>query len=85
MPFSNNGPQRALDRAELLRALHAFQRGDYTVRMPSGLPGIDGQIAQAFNDLARMSQELARSSSEEAMRTRELLDQHFHRGASNDL
>jgi HAMP domain-containing protein len=83
VPVTTNGPQRALDRAELLRALHAFQRGDYSVRMPAGLPGIDGQIAQAFNDLARMSQELARSASEDE--ARHLRDEHFHRGASNDL
>jgi hypothetical protein len=78
---SNNGPDRALDRAELLRALHAFQRGDYTVRMPAGLAGIDGQIARAFNDLARMSQDLADS----AAMTQQRLDEQLHRGAINDL
>ena len=44
-----------LDRGELLRALRAFRRGDFSVRMPSGLSGIDGEIARAFNEVAAAS------------------------------
>ena len=39
-----------LDRGELLKALRAFKRGDFSVRMPLDLTGIDGEIAQAFAD-----------------------------------
>ena len=41
-----------LDRGELLKALRAFKRGDFAVRMPLNLTGIDGEIAQTFNDVA---------------------------------
>jgi len=48
----------------MLRALHAFKSGDFSVRMPSSLAGVDGELAGAFNDLARvgeaMTEELAR-------------------------
>jgi signal transduction histidine kinase/HAMP domain-containing protein/ActR/RegA family two-component response regulator len=46
------GLQRVLDRAELLRALHALKSGDFSVRMPLDLKGLDGEIAEAFNDCA---------------------------------
>ena len=67
MPGVDGGMTRALDRSELLRALRAFQRGDYTVRMPTGLSGLDGEIARTFNDLVRLNQSLA----EECARARE--------------
>jgi len=58
-----------LDRGELLKALRAFKRGDFSVRMPLNLTGIDGEIAQAFNDLVElneiMTSELA-STAEQA-------------------
>ena len=48
----------------MLRVLHAFKSGDFSVRMPSSLAGVDGELAGAFNDLARvgeaMTEELAR-------------------------
>jgi len=39
----------AQDR-RLLSALHAFRRGDFTVRLPVRGSGIETEIAQAFND-----------------------------------
>ena len=45
-----------LDRGELLKALRAFKRGDFSVRMPLSLTGIDGEIAQAFNDLVELNE-----------------------------
>jgi len=56
----NEAPARqALDRGELLGALRAFQRGDFAVRMPMNLTGVDGEIAQAFNDVIAMNTALA--------------------------
>jgi HAMP domain-containing protein/signal transduction histidine kinase/CheY-like chemotaxis protein len=56
----------AYDKAELLRALLAFKRGDFSVRLPVDLGGVDGKIADAFNEVIelneRMSKELARVS-----------------------
>src|SRR5690349_19573036 len=50
------GLQMMLDRGELLKALRAFRRGDFTVRMPLHLNGVDGEIAQAFNDLVELEE-----------------------------
>jgi len=49
----------ALDRGELLRALRAFKRGDFSVRMPLDLSGVDGEIALAFNDVVETNSALA--------------------------
>lgn len=66
----DSGLTRSMDRTELLRALRAFQRGDYSVRMPAGLSGIDGEIARTFNELVRLNQtlvaEAARADQERA-------------------
>src|SRR5216110_2020280 len=48
------GLQMMLDRGELLKALRQFRRGDFSVRMPLNLTGIDGEIAQAFNDVVEL-------------------------------
>ncbi|HEU0289764.1 MAG TPA: HAMP domain-containing protein, partial [Burkholderiales bacterium] len=48
-----------LDRVELLKALRAFRKGDFSVRMPMGLIGIDGEIAEAFNDAVEMNESIA--------------------------
>src|SRR4030095_12412396 len=50
------GLQMVLDRGELLKALRAFKRGDFSVRMPLSLTGIDGEIAQAFNDVVELEE-----------------------------
>src|SRR5688500_10957610 len=50
------GLQMMLDRGELLKALRAFKRGDFTVRMPLNLTGIDGEIAQTFNDVVELEE-----------------------------
>ena len=51
-----------LDRGELLKALRAFKRGDFTVRMPLNLTGIDGEIAEAFNDVVELNESMAARS-----------------------
>uniref|UniRef100_UPI00141BD996 HAMP domain-containing protein n=1 Tax=Microvirga pakistanensis TaxID=1682650 RepID=UPI00141BD996 len=49
-----------LDPRLLLKVLRAFRKGDFSVRLPSDLIGIDGEIAEAFNDIADLNQGLAR-------------------------
>ena len=41
--------QAQLETRELLAALRSFRRGDFSVRLPRGLDGVDGEIAEAFN------------------------------------
>ena len=55
-----------LDRGELLKALRAFKRGDFTVRMPLHLTGIDGEIAQAFNDLVELNENMTNELADTA-------------------
>jgi methyl-accepting chemotaxis protein len=62
------GAQRRehLDKTKLLQTLTAFKKGDFSVRMPGDLEGLDGKIADALNDVIeqnqRMGEELARLS-----------------------
>src|SRR5579863_5699953 len=54
----------ALKQRTLLAALRALRKGDFSVRLPLDLSGIDGEIAQVFNDVAElnasMTEELTR-------------------------
>ena len=49
-------PREIFDHRQILSALRALRKGDFSVRMSLGLTGIDGEIAQAFNDIVEMSQ-----------------------------
>src|SRR5438067_2483129 len=53
-----------LDSKQLLAALMAFKRGDFTVRLPDDWTGMAGKIADTFNDVIgtnqRMTEELER-------------------------
>jgi len=59
-------PPEPFDPRVLLRALSAFRRGDFTVRLPDDWTGIGGKIADAFNGVIdtnhRMARELDRLS-----------------------
>jgi len=60
-----------LDRGELLKAMRAFKRGDFTVRMPLNLTGIDGEIAQTFNDVVELEEAKAAEIARVADQIRE--------------
>jgi HAMP domain-containing protein/signal transduction histidine kinase/CheY-like chemotaxis protein len=49
-----------LDPRLLLKVLRAFRKGDFSVRLPSDMTGIDGEIAEAFNDIADLNQGLSK-------------------------
>ena len=42
----------SLDRKAILAGLRSLRRGEFASRLPDGLTGIDGQIAEVFNDIA---------------------------------
>jgi signal transduction histidine kinase/CheY-like chemotaxis protein len=44
-----------LDRRAILAALRAYRKGDFATRLPLDLVGVDGEIAQAFNDVVETS------------------------------
>src|SRR5215203_12726 len=47
-----------LDKRQLANALSSLRKGDFSVRMPSGMPGVDGQISDEFNELVAINQRL---------------------------
>src|SRR5215469_15298209 len=49
-----------LDNQQLLGALRAFRKGDFSVRLPGGLAGVDGEIAAAFNDVVEFNERMTR-------------------------
>ena len=52
-----------LDPKTLLKALRAFRKGDFSVRLPLDLTGMAGEIAEAFNDVVELNQRLTASST----------------------
>src|SRR6476646_2173782 len=43
-----------IDRREILAALRALRRGDFNVHLRGDTTGIDGQIAETFNEIVDM-------------------------------
>src|SRR5690349_3341947 len=55
--------ERDLFSRQLLNAMLAYRSGDFAVRLPSDLTGIDGKIADAFNDIVTVSERRARETA----------------------
>ncbi|HEV7254339.1 MAG TPA: HAMP domain-containing protein [Mesorhizobium sp.] len=51
-------PRDQLDRRHILMALRAFRRGDFSVRLPMQLDGVDADIAETFNEIVEMNEQL---------------------------
>ena len=51
-------PRDFLDRRQLVAALRSFRRGDFTVRLPEDLPGLDNEIATLFNEVVGLEEQL---------------------------
>ncbi|MBV9459067.1 MAG: HAMP domain-containing protein, partial [Bradyrhizobium sp.] len=63
-PRNGNGAGRADSQQDLLHALQAMRSGDFSVRMSGDYLGIEGKIADTFNEIIaaneRMAQQLER-------------------------
>src|SRR5687767_8034637 len=57
-PLGDMAP--GLERREILRALRLLRRGDFSVRLPLDLTGIDGEIASAFNEAVELNEAMTR-------------------------
>jgi hypothetical protein len=57
-PNPRNARARRLDKQQLANALSCLRRGDFSVRMPEGLKGVDKEIADEFNALVDINQRL---------------------------
>src|ERR1043166_487733 len=49
-----------LDTGQLLAALMAFKRGDFTARLPDDWTGVAGKIADTFNDVIEKNERLTK-------------------------
>src|SRR5437899_6649004 len=49
-----------LDTGQLLSALMAFKRGDFSARLPEDWTGVPGKIADTFNAVIETNQRMAR-------------------------
>ena len=47
-----------IDRRQLVSALRALRRGDFTVRLPEDVDGVDGEIASLFNEVVSLNEEM---------------------------
>jgi HAMP domain-containing protein/signal transduction histidine kinase/CheY-like chemotaxis protein len=47
-----------LDRRQVIAALRSFRRGDFNVRLPEDLQGQDGELAQLFNEVVDLNQQM---------------------------
>src|SRR4051812_50195175 len=55
-PLGGNGSQADAFSRQLLSAMLSLRDGDFAIRLPSDLTGVNGKIADAFNDIATVSQ-----------------------------
>jgi hypothetical protein len=69
-PIPGNGGASGLPSSDpdhfsraLLTAMLSFKEGDFSARMPSDLTGVNGKIADAFNDIALVSERRARETA----------------------
>ena len=53
-------PRDQLDRRQILTALRAFRRGDFSVRLQNTYDGIDSEVADTFNEIVELNDQLAR-------------------------
>nr|WP_298717589.1 response regulator [uncultured Steroidobacter sp.] len=59
----------SLERGDILKALRLLKRGDFSVRLPMDVGGIDGEIATTFNDVVELNDSMTR----EFARLREMI------------
>src|SRR6478752_4966951 len=50
--------QEPLDTRQILAALTAFKRGDFSVRLPDDWTGLAGKVADTFNDVIALNQRM---------------------------
>jgi HAMP domain-containing protein/signal transduction histidine kinase len=61
-PSSDSGPVDLFSR-QLLFAMQSFKEGNFSVRLPSDLTGVEGKIADAFNDIVTLAERRARETA----------------------
>src|SRR6476660_593576 len=59
----SNGHEDGEFSKQLLKVILSFRNGDFAVRLPSDLVGLEGKIADAFNDVIAVSERRARETA----------------------
>lgn len=49
-----------LDRKQLLHALRALRKGDFSVRMPESGDGVDEEVARLFNEVVDLNESITK-------------------------
>src|SRR5262249_26453888 len=60
MPALQEPPPKGADTKDLLKALSALKKGDYSVRLPLDWGGLSGKVAEPFNDVAELNERMAK-------------------------
>ncbi|MEO6326243.1 MAG: hypothetical protein ABIT01_03865, partial [Thermoanaerobaculia bacterium] len=50
---------KEFDRSQLLSVLTRFKRGDFSARLPDDWTGMDGKIADTFNEVVELNERMA--------------------------
>ncbi|QNM81896.1 HAMP domain-containing protein [Sphingomonas sabuli] len=50
--------RKSLERQQLVSALRALRRGDFSVRLPEDFTGSDGEIASLFNEVVALNEDM---------------------------
>jgi CheY-like chemotaxis protein/HAMP domain-containing protein len=59
MWLSRSGPKSdSIYPGLLLKSLRAYKKGDFSVRLPENLTGVEGEIAEAFNETVAFNQSI---------------------------
>ncbi|AKT37460.1 HAMP domain-containing protein [Chondromyces crocatus] len=57
---SSSASESSLDGRQLLAALVALKKGDFSVRLPIDLEGLEGKIADTFNEVVDLNEKMAK-------------------------
>ncbi|HJW14452.1 MAG TPA: HAMP domain-containing protein, partial [Thermoanaerobaculia bacterium] len=60
VPLLSEENPRELEKRQLLAALTRFKKGQFDVRLPEGELGLDGKIAETFNEVVELHQAMSR-------------------------
>jgi HAMP domain-containing protein/signal transduction histidine kinase/CheY-like chemotaxis protein len=55
----NKSREGEINKTQLLEALIAFKKGNFAARLPVDLEGVDGKIADVFNEVMELSERMA--------------------------
>ncbi len=64
--MTDNGGGGSSFEFELQQAMVAFRKGDFAVRLPTAWSGVQGRIADLFNEVVEMSERRAQQAAEVA-------------------